>query len=154
MAIAITIGEKDYTFELDRTNYRKFVLEDEEYAKIQTKIAGLTKAKKDNLATQAKLKKLNDEQIEEMATNAVADAIYEHDITLLQQINLITQEKVWFASLVKHQPTMTRENALELLELATSEYGGEEVAKLCNDLTKNFTQRVEKPKKQMIRRVV
>ena len=45
MAEVVTINEKEYIFDLNRENYRKYVLQDYEYATIQTKLASLTTAK-------------------------------------------------------------------------------------------------------------
>lgn len=143
MAVAIEIKEKEYVFELNRMNYRKYVLQDPEYSAIQTKLASL-----------AREKKVQGESTEN-ATKAVAELIFERDVTLLQQITMVEQEKIFYASLILNQPDITVEKAVELLDLALEEYGEEEVGELCRELTANFTPKGEKTeKKKMVRRVV
>jgi hypothetical protein len=141
MAIAITINENEYTFDLTRENYRKYVLQDAEYSAIQTKLGQLSRSKGAKGKTQ-----------DEVAIS-VAEIILENDATLVKQITMIEQEKLFFASLVKNYPTITVEKSNELLDMAIQEYGEEEVAELCKDLTANFTQ-VGEPKKKMVRRVI
>lgn len=142
MAIQISINEQDYTFELNRENYRKYVLQDPEYSAIQTKLGQLsrTKGAKGNNQNEVAL--------------SVAEIILENDATLVKQIIMIEQEKIFFASLVKNYPTITVEKSNELLDLAIKEYGEEEVSALCKDLTANFIQVGEEPKKKMVRRIV
>ena len=143
MAVAIEIKGQEYVFELNRMNYRKYVLQDPEYSAIQTKLAGLAKSE----SLQGKNEK--------DATKAVADLILENDVTLLQQITMIEQEKIFYASLLMHQPETTVAEAVELLEAALEEYGDEEVGELCRELTANFIPKGEKTeKKKMVRRVV
>ena len=142
MALAITINDKEYTFELNRENYRKYVLQDAEYSAIQTKLGQLSRSKgvKGNNQNEVAL--------------SVAEIILENDATLIKQITMIEQEKIFFASLVKNYPKMTVEKSNELLDMAIKEYGEEEVAELCKDLTANFIQVGEEPKKKMVKRVV
>jgi hypothetical protein len=143
MAVAIEIKGQEYVFELNRMNYRKYVLQDTEYSAIQTKLASL-----------AREKKVQGESTEN-ATKAVAELIFERDVTLLQQITMVEQEKIFYASLILNQPDITVEKAVELLDLALEEYGEEEVGELCRELTANFTPKGEKTeKKKMVRRVV
>lgn len=143
MAVAIEIKGQEYVFELNRMNYRKYVLQDVEYSAIQTKLASL-----------AREKKVQGESAE-TATKAVAELIFERDVTLLQQITMVEQEKIFYASLILNQPDITVEKAVELLDLALEEYGEEEVGELCRELTANFTPKGEKTeKKKMVRRVV
>lgn len=142
MAIAIEINEKEYTFDLSRENYRKYVLHDKEYSAIQNKLAQLSMAKG--------VKGENEGEI----AKSVAEIIIENDILLMREINMIEQEKIFFASLIKNYPNMSVEKSNELLDMAINEYGEEEVATLCKDLTANFIQVGQKPKKQMVRRIV
>lgn len=142
MAIAITINEKEYTFDLNRENYRKYVLQDAEYSAIQTKLGQLSRLKG---------VKGNNEQ--EVALS-VAEIILENDVTLLQQITMIEQEKIFFASLVKNYPKMSVEKSNQLLDLAIKEYGEDEVTELCKELKSNFTQVGETPKKKMVKRII
>lgn len=142
MAIAININDKEYTFDLNRENYRKYVLQDAEYSSIQTKLGQLSRSKGANGKTQ-----------DEVALS-VAEIILENDATLIKQITMIEQEKIFFASLVKNYPNISVEESNELLDKAIIEYGEEEVAELCKDLTANFIQVGEEPKKKMIKRVI
>ena len=143
MAVAIEIKGQEYVFELNRMNYRKYVLQDVEYSAIQTKLASLAREK--NVRGKST----------ENATKAVAELIFERDVTLLQQITMVEQEKIFYASLLLNQPDITVEKAVELLDLAIDEYGEEEVGELCRELTANFTPKGEKTeKKKMVRRVV
>jgi hypothetical protein len=142
MAIAITINEKEYTFDLNRENYRKYVLQDPEYSAIQTKLGQLSRSKG--------AKGANEQEV----ALSVAEIILENDVTLLKQITMIEQEKIFFASLVKNYPKMSVDKSNQLLDLAIKEYGEEEVAELCKELTANFTQVGETPKKKMVRRVI
>ena len=148
MAEVVTINEKEYIFDLNRENYRKYVLQDYEYATIQTKLASLTTDK-----TQKKSN--NGEEIdEETVGKTLAEAILENDVTLMQQIKMIEQEKVFFASLIKNYPEITVEESNEILDLAIDEFGREQVAELCNDLTARFAPKLKEgePKKKMLRR--
>lgn len=148
MAEVVTINEKEYIFDLNRENYRKYVLQDYEYATIQTKLASLTTDK-----TQKKSN--NGEEInEETVGKTLAEAILENDVTLMQQIKMIEQEKIFFASLIKNYPEITVEESNEILDLAIDEFGREQVAELCNDLTSRFAPKLkeDEPKKKMLRR--
>ena len=142
MAIAIEINEKEYIFDLNRENYRRYVLHDKEYSAIQTKLAQLSMAKGVQGENQGEI------------TKSIAEIIIENDVSLLSEINMIEQEKIFFASLIKNYPDITVEKSNELLDMAISEYGNEEVSKLCKDLTENFIQVGAKPKKQMVKRVI
>ena len=142
MAIAIEINEKEYTFDLSRENYRKYVLHDPEYSAIQNKLAQLSMSKG--------VKGKNEGEI----AKSVAEIIVENDVLLVREINMIEQEKIFFASLIKNYPDITVEKSNELLDMAIKEYGEEEVASLCKDLTANFIQVGEQPKKKMMRRVI
>lgn len=142
MALAISINEQEYTFDLNRENYRKYVLQDPEYSAIQTKLGQLSRSKG------VKGKNQNEVAL------SVAEIILENDATLIKQITMIEQEKIFFASLVKNYPEITVEQSNELLDMAIKEYGEEEVAELCKDLTANFIQVGEEPKKKMVRRVI
>ena len=142
MALAISINEQEYTFDLNRENYRKYVLQDPEYSAIQTKLGQLSRSKG------VKGKNQNEVAL------SVAEIILENDATLIKQITMIEKEKIFFASLVKNYPEITVEQSNELLDMAIKEYGEEEVAELCKDLTANFIQVGEEPKKKMVRRVI
>ena len=142
MAIQISINEQDYTFDLNRENYRKYVLQDPEYSAIQTKLGQLSR-----------LKGVKGKDQNEVALS-VAEIILENDATLIKQITMIEQEKIFFASLVKTYPEISVEKSNELLDMAIIEYGEEEVAELCKELTANFIQVGEAPKKKMVRRVI
>jgi thiaminase len=150
MAEAVTINEKEYIFDLNRENYRKYVLQDYEYATIQTKLASMATEK-----SQEKSKK-GEEISKEIIGKSVAEAIIENDVTLLQQITMVKHEKIFFASLIKNYPTITQSESNELLDKAIEEYGDDEVAKLCNDLTARFAPKLkdDEPKKKMMRRTL
>lgn len=142
MAIAISINEKEYLFNLSRENYRKYVLEDYEYSAIQNKLAKLSMAKGITGESEGEIAK------------SVAEVILENDVLLMREINMIEQEKIFFASLVENYPKITQKESNDLLDKAISEYGTDEVALLCKDLTANFIPVGEKSKKKMVRRVV
>lgn len=142
MAIAISINEKEYTFDLNRENYRKYVLQDPEYSAIQTKLGQLSRSKG--------AKGKNEEEV----ALSVAEIILENDATLIEQITMIEQEKIFFASLVKNYNDMTVEKSNELLDMAIMEYGKEEVSSFCKDLTANFIQVGKETKKKMVKRII
>lgn len=148
MAEVVTINEKEYIFDLNRENYRKYVLQDYEYATIQTKLASLTTAKTEEIKNKGE--KIDKESI----GKSLAEAIIENDVTLMQQIKMITQEKIFFASLIKNYPEITVDESNEILGLAIEEFGEEEVDELCNDLTARFApkSKEDEPKKKMLRR--
>ena len=148
MAEVVTINEKEYIFDLNRENYRKYVLQDYEYATIQTKLASLTTAKTEES------KNKYEEIDEESVGKSLAEAILENDVTLFQQIKMIEQEKIFFASLIKNYPEITVEESNEILDLAIGEFGKDQVAELCNDLTARFVPKLkeDEPKKKMLRR--
>ena len=147
MAEVVTINDKEYIFDLNRENYRRYVLQDFEYATIQTKLASLTKVKTEN-------GNIDKENAEKEVVRNIAEVIIENDITLMQQIKMIEQEKVFFASLIKNYPIITVEESNEILDNAIEEYGSEEVANLCNDLTARFAPKLKEnePKKKMLRK--
>lgn len=143
MAIAIEINEKEYVFDLNRENYRKYVLQDAEYSAIQGrlgKLGNLIRGSKEN----------DDEEVQKKLSNI----ILENDATLYQQLAMIEQEKIFYASLLTNYPKMTIDESNNLLNSAINEYGFDEVDALCKDLTQNFTRVGNTTKKTMARRIV
>ena len=82
MAEVVTINEKEYIFDLNRENYRKYVLQDYEYATIQTKLASMATEK-----SQEKSKK-GDEISKEIIGKSVAEAIIEATPVISNPITL------------------------------------------------------------------
>lgn len=145
MAIAISINEKEYIFDLDRENYRKFVLQDAEYSAIQGRLGKLG-----NIISLNNKKEIDEEEVQ----NKVSNIILEQDATLYQQLAMVEQEKIFYASLVKNYPKMTAKESNVLLDLAITEYGFDEVESLCKELTQNFTRVGNTTKKSMAKRIV
>jgi hypothetical protein len=148
MAEVVTINEKEYIFDLNRENYRKYVLQDYEYATIQTKLASLTTAKTEEARDKG-------ETIDEQTVGRnLAEVFLEEDVTLMQQIKMIEQEKVFYASLIKNYPEITIEESNNILDMAIEEFGNDQVSELCDDLKAKFAPKLkeDEPKKKMLRR--
>lgn len=122
MAIITEIGGKDYKFELSRASY-KLLLADKEYAKVQDDIIGTISNGEDDKEKMAK------EYFEKVGyTN-----------TLLS--TLISNEKIFYYSLLKYQPDITKEEASELLDTMINEDGSMEyVNELVEAIMESFTQ--------------
>lgn len=122
MAIITEIGGKDYKFELSRASY-KLLLADKEYAKVQDDIIGTISNGEDDKEKMAK------EYFEKVGyTN-----------TLLS--TLISNEKIFYYSLLKYQPDMTKEEASELMDTMIDEDGSMEyVNELVEAIMESFTQ--------------
>lgn len=122
MAIITEIGGKDYKFELSRASY-KLLLADKEYAKVQDDIIGTISNGEDDKEKMAK------EYFEKVGyTN-----------TLLS--TLISNEKIFYYSLLKYQPDITKEEASELLDTMIDEDGSMEyVNELVEAIMESFTQ--------------
>ena len=136
--ITIEIGGKDYTFEMNRTTYKR-LLADEEYSKMQNELSKRLKGK--NVKNEEEINKVQNDMISE-------------DISKMLLQNLIMEEKIFFFSLLTYHSDMTMEKSSTLLDMAIEEYGSNEVSNLCNTIMENFTQREEKPKKKMVMRIV
>jgi hypothetical protein len=136
MKITIEIKGTDYTFEMNRAMYKK-LLADEDYARVQNEISKQVQAK-------ANAKK-NQEEIEE-------DLIYDN-VSAMVLRNMVMEEQLFYYGLLSNQPTITKEEALNILESAIFEYGDREVAGLCSKLMENFTPVGEEPKKKMVMRM-
>lgn len=136
--ITIEIGGKDYTFEMNRTTYKR-LLADEEYSKMQNELSKRLKGK--NVKNEEEINKVQNDMISE-------------DISKMLLQNLIMEEKIFFFSLLTYHSDMTMEKSSNLLDMAIEEYGSDEVSNLCNTIMENFTQREEKPKKKMVMRIV
>ena len=134
MKITIEIGGNDYTFELNRAAYKR-LLNDKEYAKMQNEISKMVSAKSDKKSA----KQIGEEMLQDDITKAILN-------------NLIMEEQVFYYSLTTNHPEITMLEASKLIDLAYEEYGRESVSELTTKLLENFTQREEKPKKQMVMR--
>lgn len=140
--ITIEIGGKDYTFEMNRSIYKR-LLADEEYAKMQNE---LTKKLGNKNVKNGKDKDKLQKQIQEQ--------MIDEDISKVILQNLIMEEKIFYFSLLTNHSDMTMESSSVLMDKAIEEYGSNEVSNLCNTIMENFTQREEKPKKKMVMRIV
>lgn len=140
MKITIDIGEKDYTFEMNRAMYKR-LLADEEYSKMQNEISRRVKAKSGKGKTAKKV------------TEEIGEEMFDEDISSLLLSNMVMEEQIFYYSLLTNHPDMTTKKAGELLEQTYVEYGGEAVTELTTKLMENFTQRVEEPKKKMVMRM-
>lgn len=122
MAIITEIDGKEYIFELSRATY-KLLLADEEYAKMQDDI----------------IKSLdgNGNDKEKIAKEYYEKVGYTN--TLLN--TLITNEKIFYYSLLKYQPNITKEEASNLLDIMFEEDGSMEyINELVETLIESFTQ--------------
>ena len=140
MKITIEIGEKDYSFEMNRATYKK-LLADEDYAKMQNE-----------LTKRLKTKKMTKDNANEV-TKQIQEEMFDENTTSLLLQNLIMEEQIFYYSLLMHQPYMTMEEASNLLDIAYNEYGRKEVSGLCTKVMENFTQMGEEPKKKMVMRM-
>ena len=140
MKIIVEIGGKDYSFEMNRIVYKK-LLSDKDYSDAQNAIT--------KLAREKNVTKENANEVEK----EIAEKLMEGDISEALLRNMVLQEQMFYYSLILNQPEITKEEAIELLEIAIYEYGNDEVMSLCTKVMENFTQKGEEPKKKMVMRM-
>ena len=144
MKITIEIGEKDYTFEMNRFAYKR-LLNDKEYAQMQNELSRRAKEKVEKEKALGKDKnKLAKELQEDMNNDEVTEILLR---------NMIYEEQVFSYSLCINHPKLSKEEKIALLEVAYEEYGSEAVANLCSKLMENFIPKGDKPKKEMVMRM-
>lgn len=131
MKITIDIGNKDYTFEMNRFVYKQLLM-DEHYAKMQNELS----------------KMVSEEGVDKAKNSFIKEGINE-----IMLRNMIMEEQVFYYALKVHQPQITFAETSELMDLAYEEYGREAVSELTNKLMENFTPVGETTKKKMVMRM-
>ena len=143
MKITIDINDKDYTFEMNRSVYYKQLLQDEEYAKMQSEISKMAKEKNINEKNADKVAKDIEKEVqEELENGKLAE-------TLLR--NMVWEEQVFCHSLTTNHPELSWEERIALLDSAYDIYGQEAVTKLTMKLMENFIQRGDQKKKMVMK---
>ena len=124
MKFILEIGGKDYTFEMNRQQYKKLLC-DENYAKMQNDVS------------------LKSDEKEDVT-----------DINKLMINNLLMEEKIIHYALLLNQPNITEEETSKLVDIAYEEYGAVAVGDMATKLIENFSRGEVETKKTMNLRMI